>query len=148
MPRIDPVEAISGLLVLALGAFFFFGSMGYPMGTIGRMGPGFVPHWLGAISMFLGAVILLSSLRIDEPAPDLYWRPLVAVLASIGAFALLLPRIGLVGAALVTAAISILGNRDAGWRMLAITSVSVALICWVLFVLLLRLPIPAFWWDL
>lgn len=148
MPRIDPVEAISGLLVLTLGAFFFFGSMDYPMGTVGRMGPGFVPHWLGAISMFLGAVILLSGLRARAPAPDLYWRPLVAVLASIGAFAVLLPRIGLVGATLVTATISILGNREAGWPMLAITSTVIALICWVLFVLLLRLPIPAFWWDL
>lgn len=148
MPRIDPVEAISGLLVLALGAFFFFGSTGYPMGTIGRMGPGFVPHWLGAVAMGLGVVILLSGLRTAAPAPELIWRPLVAVLGSIGAFALLLPRIGLVGAALVTAALSILGNREAGWRMLAVTSISVALICWILFVLLLRLPIPAFWWDL
>lgn len=148
MRRIDPVEMISGIFVLGLGAFFFFGAMDYPMGSVRRMGPGFVPHWLGAVSMGLGAIILLSAARPVEPAPRIVWRPLLAILASIGLFALLLPRIGLVGAALVTAVVSILGNPDATPRMLAITSAAVALICWMLFVVILRLPIPAFWWDL
>ncbi len=147
MQRIDPVEIISGLFILAIGAYFFFGATEYPMGTMRRMGPGFVPHWLGAISMGLGLIVAMAGLRLPGPAPRIIWRPLLSILASIAIFAVLLPRVGLVVAALATSIVSMLGNPDASARMIAVTSAIIALICWLLFIVLLHLPIPALWTD-
>jgi hypothetical protein len=147
MQRIDPVEIVSGLLILAFGAFFFIGAAEYPMGTINRMGPGFIPRSLGGISMGLGFLICLGSLRASGGLPHVSWRAVASITASISIFGLLIERLGLVPAVLAASALSMLGNIDATWRQIIVTSASIALICFVLFIVLLGLPIPALWTD-
>jgi hypothetical protein len=148
MQRIDPVEILSGLFVAGIGLFFFLGAADYPMGTINRMGPGFVPRSLGAIGMGLGLIIMTGGWRVPGRLPRVAWRPLAAIIAAIVLFAVLLPRAGLVVAALGASILSMLGNPLAGWRMIATTSVAISVVCWILFILLLGLPIPAFWTDI
>lgn len=144
MPRMDPVELLSGLAVIAVGAFFYFGALDYRMGTVVRMGPGFVPHWLGAISMGLGVLVLLTGLRRTGTLPRIAWRATLAIAASILAFALLLPRVGLVPAVFATAAVSMLGNPEARPPQILVVSAAIALLCWTVFILMLGLPIVAF----
>jgi hypothetical protein len=147
MHRIDPVEILSGLFVAGIGLFFFLGAAEYPMGQINRMGPGFVPRSLGAIGIGLGLIILTGAIRVPGRFPTIAWRPLAAITGGIVLFAVLLPRFGLVVATLVASIVSMLGNPDADWRMISMTSVSISVVCWVLFILVLGLPIPAFWTD-
>ncbi len=144
----DPVELLAGLLIVAIGAFFFIGAQDFSMGTVARMGPGYVPRGLGIIGIGLGLVILTGAVRVPGYWPHFSFRALAAILGSIAVFGVLLIQVGLVGATLAASITAMMGNPDAGWRMIAITSVVLALLCWVLFVLLLQLPIPAFWWDL
>lgn len=148
MPRIDPVELVSGLAVIAVGAFFYFGALDYRMGTMVRMGPGFVPHWLGAISMGLGVLVVLTGLRRSGSFPHVAWRATAAIAGSILAFALLLPRLGMVPAVFVAAAVSMLGNPDARLPQILVVSTAIAALCWTVFLLLLGLPITAFELDL
>ncbi len=148
MPRIDPVEILSGLLILAVGAFFFFGAAEYPMGSMSRMGPGYVPRGLGAIGMGLGVIIATGAIRMHGRLPSVSWRSVATIAGAIAVFGVLLPRVGLVVATFAASAVSMLGNRDAGWRLVAVTSAIIALICWILFILLLGLSIPAFWTDI
>lgn len=147
MSRHDPVDLISGVLVFAAGTFFFFGAQEYRMGTVTRMGPGFVPQALGAVGMVLGAVIALAALNRPGALPRPGPRAVLSVLCSIAAFALVLPRLGLVPAALSTAAIAMTGNPGAGWRMIAATALAISATCGVIFVVLLGLPIRPFWWG-
>ena len=111
------------------------------------MGPGFVPRSLGAIGIGLGLIILTGAIRVPGRFPTIAWRPLAAITGGIVLFAVLLPRFGLVVATLVASIVSMLGNPDADWRMISMTSVSISVVCWVLFILVLGLPIPAFWTD-
>ncbi len=148
MSRIDPVELLSGALIFAIGAFFFLGAAEYPMGTIARMGPGFVPRTLGGIGMGLGLIVATAALRAPGPLPRVSWRALATIPGSIAAFGLLLPRVGLVGAVFVTSVISMLANPEATPRLIAVVSVVLAVFCWILFILLLGLPFRAFRWDL
>jgi hypothetical protein len=79
--------------------------------------------------------------------PRIAWRPLAAILAAILAFALVLPRAGLVPASYAAALIAILGNREARPVVHAALPVAIAAICWAIFIAILGLPIPAMWWG-
>ncbi|MFC7706310.1 tripartite tricarboxylate transporter TctB family protein [Plastorhodobacter daqingensis] len=142
--RLDRTELLSGLLILGVGTYFFLGAQEYRMGTMQRMGPGFIPYWLGLIEMTLGALILISGVNRSSELPRVDPRVVIAVLGAIAAFALLLPRVGLVAATFVVSITAMLGDRQARWPLMLITAATISLICWVLFILLLGLPIPDF----
>ena len=141
MRNLDSVDLVSGLLVLAVGAWFLVGSLEYDMGTVTRMGPGFVPFWLGLIAVVLGVLIAATAIGRSGVLPEVAWRPAGSILLAILLFGLLLPRIGLVVAAFVAAAVSILGNRQASTRMLMVTAAIIAALCWTIFIAALGLPI-------
>ena len=147
MSRNDPVELLSGAVIFAIGAFFFFGAAEYPMGTLSRMGPGYLPRAAGGIGMGLGVLIALTAVGRPGDLPRIAWRPLAAILAAILAFALVLPRAGLVPASYAAALIAILGNREARPVVHAALPVAIAAICWAIFIAILGLPIPAMWWG-
>ena len=148
MPRIDKTELLSGLLIAAIGAFFYFGAMEYRMGTMTRMGPGMVPHWLGAIGMGLGALIILTGVGKSGALPRVSWREFLAVVGAITAFGLILPRFGLVPAVFMASVVSILGNPRASLLYYMVVSSVVAFICWGVFIGLLGLSFRAFSWSL
>ena len=88
------------------------------VGTAADMGPGFVPRALAWVIMAFGAGFCIISLfKAAQPMPELAWRPLIAILASVAVFALLFSWFGLVlacmGAVLTagTAASPIHGGR-------------------------------------
>jgi len=148
MPRTDPVELLSGAVILALGAFFFFGAAEYPMGTVARMGPGYVPRVAGGVGMGLGALIMLTAIGRPGEIPRIAWRPLLSILVAILAFAVILPRLGLVPATYAAAVLSVTGNREASPLLYVALPLAIAAICWAIFILLLGLPIRAFWWSI
>lgn len=147
MSRLDPVELLSGILIFGIGAFFFIGAAEFPMGTINRMGPGFVPRSLGAIGMGLGLIVATGAIRQPGGLPRVSWRAMLTILGSIAVFGLLLPRVGLVASVLLTSAVSMLANPDATPRLIALVSLSLAGFCWLLFVVLLGLPFHPFAWN-
>ena len=146
--QFDPVELLAGLLIIGIGTFFFIGAQNYSMGTIARMGPGYVPRGLGMLGIGLGIVILIGSVRMSGTLPRVSLRAVACILGAIAAFGMLLTQVGLVGATFVTTIIAMLGNPDASWRMITATSVVLSLLCWTLFILILGLRIPAFLWNL
>lgn len=143
MRDIDRNDLVSGALILGIGLFFFIGAQEYRMGTVSRMGPGFVPYWLGVIAMFLGGLIALGAIGRPGALPGLAWRPLLGVAASVVVFALLLPRAGLVPATFAAVVVAMLGNADARAKTIAITAFAITVLCWAVFLALLGLPIPA-----
>lgn len=143
MREIDRTDLASGLLVAAVGLFFFIGAQEYRMGTAARMGPGFVPYWLGATAMFLGGLIAFGAIGRRGALPGLSWRPLLAIAAAVAIFALVLPRFGLAPATFATTIVAMLGNYDARARTIAVTAIAITILCWIVFIALLGLPIPA-----
>ncbi|MBM9592995.1 tripartite tricarboxylate transporter TctB family protein [Roseitranquillus sediminis] len=146
MRKVDRVDLLAGLLVLATGVYFAVGALEYRMGTITRMGPGFVPFWLGVIAALLGAVIAATALGRAGRLPEFAWRASGSVLGAILAFGVLLPLFGLLTAAFAASAISMTGNPAAGKRLILLTSAAITLICWTVFIATLGLPIPV--WEM
>lgn len=144
MRNVDRVDLIAGLVVLAAGAFFAYGATEYRMGSIVRMGPGFVPFWMGVIAIGLGAIICATAIGRSGRATEIAWLPTLCVSGAIVAFGLLLPRLGLVPATFAAAIVAALGNRKMRLPGKAATAAVITLVCWLVFLVALGLPIRAF----
>jgi hypothetical protein len=142
MPQIDKSELVSGLVVVAVGSYFALGALDYRMGTVTRMGPGFVPYHVGVITIVLGGLIMLSSLGRDAALPRIDWRGVFFVGASVVCFGLLLPRAGLIPAAMVTVMVASFASPSLRLPMFPVLATVVAVGAWAIFVKLLGLSIP------
>lgn len=125
MQRRDWQDVCGGALMIATGVFFALYGRHYDFGSAARMGPGFFPITLGWVLAGLGLLIALPALwRRGQPVLVL-WGNWFWSVASLLAFALLLPRLGLFGTALLSALValmpSLLGRVQ---RLLVATSVA------------------------
>lgn len=137
-------DVVQGGLFLAIGGAALLMGLQYPLGTPGRMGPGFFPIIISALLALTGIGILLRArLGTSEVIHLTRWLPLFIVSAAIIAFGFLLDKLGLPLAVLLlcvgAAMASIRFQLD--WKALAGAAVF-SLICGILFVTLLGLPIP------
>ena len=137
-----------GLIALAVGLWVMAEAQGYPMGSARRMGPGWFPTALGGLMAAMGATLAGLSLWRSEPPRGederADPRALLAVLAGLAAFALLLPRAGLVPAVAGLVVVAAQGSGQlrpvAGLGLAGV----LALLAWAVFRLGLGLPLPAF----
>src|SRR3546814_17020835 len=113
MFRADHGDLLAGLIIAAVGGWFLVGAFDYRIGTAVRMGPGYLPMVFGIITLVLGLAIMLLALGRDGKLPLPAPRACLAVLVSIAGFTLVLPRAGLIPAALVAVMIATRGDRDA-----------------------------------
>jgi hypothetical protein len=148
--RIAHIDFIGGLLLIGTGLFFaFYGGANYPFGELRRMGPGFFPVVLGYTLAGLGVILLISSFTgVIDRLGGFAWRPFVAVLVGLSAFAWLVDKVGMVPSTLVMTVIVALGERQFRPVRTAILAVALAAIGVLIFSWGLSLPIPAFRWNI
>jgi hypothetical protein len=138
------------------GCFFLVAGIGglwlsrdYPFGSSVAMGPGYLPRILSWGLVGLGTIIAALGIYIEGARiPPMHWRPVVCIVSSILAFALLVPSYGLVVASIATAGLTLVGNRErirlveAILLLVLLTTFTV-----ILFVYVLQQPLPVWWWD-
>lgn len=139
-------EIGAALLVFALGLLLVWEGMSYPLGSPVRMGPGFFPVSVGLILIGFGVALVFDVRHLDTPPPDLHLRPLVAIVAGLLAFAVMLDRFGLIPATVVLVALSALGDRPLRPRAIAGTAVVVAAIGYFVFLRGFGIQLEAFHW--
>ncbi len=103
----------AGLVFILFGVLAAAGSRNYPLGTAARMGPGYFPHLVGWVLTLLGLAIGVRALWLrGEAIKPWAFRPLLLVLGSVVAFALLVNTLGLVLAILALLVIACLGGGE------------------------------------
>ncbi len=103
----------SGLLFILFGLLAMLIAWNYPMGTTGRMGPGYFPTLLGSLLFLLGLIIAGRSFLLQwEAAKPWAFRPLLLILGAVVAFALLVEPLGLLIATVLLVAGSSLANPE------------------------------------
>lgn len=132
----------SGLIFILFGGFAAIGARGYPLGTAGRMGPGYFPTVLGSLLILLGLVISARSLLGTEGGLIKGWaiRPLVLVLGAVVAFALIVERLGLVLAMVALIFVSCLGGTEFRLREVVALFLVLAAMAVAIFAYGLKLP--------
>ena len=125
----------AGLLLIFFGLTTILIARSYPMGTMGRMGPGYFPTMLGGILTLLGLIIAGRALWSGGPAMRPWaLRPLALVLGAVLAFAVLVNFLGLVVAVLSLIVISCLGGWEFHPREVAILCLVLVLLTVTIFV--------------
>jgi hypothetical protein len=138
----------SGVMFIGFGVLAIVVSRDYPMGSALRMGPGYFPTYLGAISVVIGAVMTVKAYWVEgEDLGRWGWRPLLWLSAAFAAFGLLIEGAGFVLALLALIVASSLAGRDT--RPLELLILITALIAGsvALFVYGLELPYRLFPWS-
>ncbi|MTH65452.1 tripartite tricarboxylate transporter TctB family protein [Paracoccus shanxieyensis] len=103
----DSTDLAAGLILMAAAAFFGWQTMGLPIGTSLRMGPGYFPMVLSILLFVLGALITLKSFgREGEPFGRIAWRGALFILPAPIFFGLTVRGLGFVPALFVTTLIA------------------------------------------
>lgn len=145
--RIDWHELLAGAFTIALGASAIWIAQDYPFGSLRRMGPGYFPTSLGWLLVGLGTIIAAGGFMRPGVQPQAEWRNMIAVLAAILAFALMVERFGLIAATVALVFISAAADRSSTLRGTAILTACLVLMSIGLFVEGLGIPFRIVNWP-
>lgn len=136
----------SGLMFVVVGIGFAWGATNYSFGSSARPGPGYFPFGLGILQAVLGAFLLFESLVIEteDGEPIGHWglRPLFVIMASVGLFGFLLPRLGMALSLPILIIMASLAGDEFHWKDCLISIVVLTLGSWLIFIYGLKLVIP------
>ena len=145
----DYRDLIGGVLLLLLGGgVVVYGTLSYDMGTIRQMGPGMFPVALGCVVLLLGVAIVAGGWSREGDAIEIHGRALIAILSSIVAFGVLVESTGIVPASIAAIVIAMFAERGNSPLAIGATTVSLLVVCYVVFELILKLRIPLVKWPL
>jgi len=143
-----PIEYLAAALVLAVGIFYFFGSHEYEMGTARHMGPGFLPRAYAICTIVLGALIFAGAMRRktqERSSIDYrFFRSFLGIMAAIVAFAIVIPKFGLIPASILSVLLASLGSEQFKPVTALWMAVVTRLATWLAFSVMLGLPIPGY----
>lgn len=141
----DQQNFATGLLYLAVGAVVAVAAGRYRIGSLARMGPGYLPFAAGLALGIVGLCLIGLALRQRAMSSTIgTWsgKSIVIVLSSIVLFGLLVEHMGLVIAVPVLVGLSARAHPEFSWRSLGVSVLVLLLLTWTIFVLLLGLPLP------
>jgi putative tricarboxylic transport membrane protein len=130
--------------------FIFFGAAAlyiaqqdYPMGSAGRMGPGYFPSVLAGLLTLVGIIAVIRSLiRPGEAVGHFAFKQTFLVLGGVLLFAALVRTAGLVVAILVLALVSLYASSQFRWKSAVIFAIAAVIFCVLVFVKGLGVPMP------
>jgi putative tricarboxylic transport membrane protein len=132
--------------LLASGAYLA-ASLGFPLGTVAKPGPGFFPVGVGLFLCGATAVLAIALLR-GRPAgaiaavPADARRRVATTVAALAGFCLLLPWVGYPASAFLFVTLVLRRLGGGGWPGVVITAALSALVSHYLFAVLLGVPLP------
>jgi hypothetical protein len=140
-------RALSGGVLLGVGLIMLALAWGYPVGRLTQMGPGFIPRVIGLLICALAVAIIIVDIMAPRlpKAGRMDWRGLALISASILIFAALVDVAGLVPSMFLAVAVSMFADTEARPLGVLIYASLATLGGWLLFLVALELPIPAFW---
>lgn len=145
-----------GMVCMMLGLAFASGAREYTIGTADSMEAGFFPFYVAYFLGLLGLGIAASAFRGELQHQTGWWRirmrPAVFILGANILFGILLvgiptwgiPSMGLVLAVFVTVLVAALASKEFVLREVLVLAALMAVLCAVVFVLLLKMNLPLF----
>jgi hypothetical protein len=141
--RIDLQDLLFGLFLVAVAAGTLVATRKLAIGHAADMGPGYMPRVVALALMGFGLFFSGRGLwRMRVGIAPVQLRPLLAILASVGVFAMTAERLGLAIASFVAVILASFATREG--RLVETIAFAIVLsgAAVLLFVKLLGLPIP------
>ena len=145
-----PKDFYAGLMFFTIGLVGMILAFGYPLGTSSRMGPGYFPRVLGGILMMLGAILSIRSFweAPGGPIGHFAWKSIALVMGGVAVFAATVNYVGLVVATVLLIFISGYASNEFNVKESIYSSIILATISVLLFVVGLKLQFPIFPWGM
>ena len=141
--RIDWQDLLFGLFLVAVAAGTLVATRHLALGSAADMGPGYMPRAVALGLLGFGLFFSIRGARRAGPAiVPVQARPLLAILAAVGVFALTTQRLGLVIASVATVVVASFATRESRLRETLPFAVLLAGAAVLLFVKVLALPVP------
>ena len=110
----DYRDILGGLILLVAGvSFTTYAFLTLDLGTPRQMGPGLFPAGLGIVMALLGIFISILALSRTGSAIEISFVRPTLILASVAAFAIIIPIFGMVPAIVVVTLVSSMADRHA-----------------------------------
>lgn len=131
----------AALALLGLGVAAY-SAQHYEIGSLRRMGPGFLPVGLGAILALLGVVIAVPAFWRQGQPVKIEWLQVAGIIGAVVLFAFGLERAGLILTTYATALLASAVSPRAGlfWRL--VLAAVVTAVTWGIFVFGLQMALP------
>lgn len=141
--RIDWQDLLFGLFLVAVAAGTLVATRNLTVGSAADMGPGYMPRAVALGLLGFGLFFCARGARRAGPAiVPVQARPLLAILAAVGVFALTTQRLGLVISAIATVFVASFATRESRLVETVLFAVLLAGAAVLLFVKVLALPVP------
>lgn len=144
-------EVIGGAIIFLFGGVTLILSLGMPLGTFRMAGPGLFPFCLGIILMILATIFLINTKyrkkSTTEKLEDMLPTPRSTrqMLLFLGATTIAVACFNTLGFPLTSFLLMVLLLRSLGikrWPFLMIMSLATAVGSYILFVQILKIPLP------
>jgi Tripartite tricarboxylate transporter TctB family len=138
----------AGGLMLLLGVGAAVTGTGYKLGSLERMGPGFMPVMLGVVLAFLGILIAGTALGSSEDDDKKFlpdnpqWFGWLCILGGPVLFIILGEYGGMIPAVFACVFVCALGDKTATYKSSAILAAGITVFGVLLFHYLLSIPFP------
>lgn len=136
----------SGLMFVAVGLGFAWGSLEYSFGSSARPGPAYFPFGLGLLLAVMGAAVWFASITVEtedgEPIGAIAWKPLLIITGAVVMFGFILPRLGMIASLPLLIIVAALAGDEWHWKDSVISVVVLTLGSWLIFIKGLSLVIP------
>ncbi len=135
----------SGVLFVITGVLFMILSRQYQFGTAAKMGPGFFPTVLGGIMTLLGVMLVVPAMSAKSPeikVDRIDFKVIGVILLAVAVYAATLPTLGFIVSLFLLIFISSMASHEFTLKTTAISSVTLLIFSWLVFVKGLELQFP------
>ncbi len=140
LPTLKTRNRITGGVIVLTGAYVVWEASTFDLGNAMRLGPGALPLALGVLFILFGLAIAIVNDDGDGEVGRVVWRPVILVLASVLAFALLIESAGLAVATAALVLISGVADPEHTWKSLLALFVVLLAAVYLVFAILLGIP--------
>lgn len=139
-------DVLAGLIFVAFGAAFAITAASYELGTALRMGPGYFPLVVGALTIAFGVLVIAKGLLVGESGEmgEIPWRAIALILMALVFFGFTVRGLGMVPAIFVAALMSSFASRKTTLISGPLIAAGLTVVCVLVFVVALRLRVPLF----
>lgn len=147
-------DSTSGVFWLCLGLVIALWSTVYRIGNLAEPGPGFLPLILGILLILLSLVLLVQAKKPSKtpaPAPPILqggWKKVLYTLFVLVLATFLFEPLGYLLTFFLLLILLIRGAGPQRWRTTLLIALFSALIIYLIFVLLLKQPLPKGLWGI
>jgi len=139
-------DLLAGGVFVGFGLAFAVTATTYEIGSLLRMGPGYVPLALGSLLVLLGILIAVKAFVAGEgseigPVP---WKAVVLLVAALIFFGFTVRGLGLVPALLVSVFLSAMAGHRARVIPAVVIAAALTALCVLIFIVGLQLRLPYF----